>query len=165
MQPYSTKDTGLTDKAAVRNASGTFGILWVAYAFSQMDLALFGYALPVIRAEWGLSLGDLRWILFFSFSLGGVLLVWWLMALASGPEYFAFVQALLASSIGRLMLLGWTWAMFYHLCNGIRHLFWDVGLGYEITTARLTGWCVLLASFALTGAAWVVGILSLGRIS
>ncbi|NIP71479.1 MAG: MFS transporter, partial [Planctomycetales bacterium] len=41
-----------------------------------MDLALFGYALPVIRAEWGLSLGDLRWVLFFSFALGGVLLVW-----------------------------------------------------------------------------------------
>ncbi len=48
----------------------------MAYAFSQMDLALFGYALPVIRAEWGLSLGDLRWVLFFSFALGGVLLVW-----------------------------------------------------------------------------------------
>ena len=48
----------------------------MAYAFSQMDLALFGYALPVIREEWGLSLGDLRWVLFFSFALGGVLLVW-----------------------------------------------------------------------------------------
>ncbi len=48
----------------------------MAYAFSQMDLALFGYALPVIRAEWNLTLGDLRWVLFFSFALGGVLLVW-----------------------------------------------------------------------------------------
>ena len=97
--------------------------------------------------------------------LGALALVYWLAAAASGPSAFAQAQAVAGSWLGWLVLLGFTWALFYHLCNGIRHLFWDVGLGYEITTARLTGWCVLLASFALTGAAWVVGILSLGRIS
>lgn len=88
-------------------------------------------------------------------ALGGVLLVWWLMALASGPEYFAIVQAILAHWIGRLLLLGWTWAMFYHLCNGIRHLCWDAGWGYEINTARNTGLLVLAASILLTLASWM----------
>ena len=97
--------------------------------------------------------------------LGALLLVYWLAAAGSGPRAFAQAQAVAGSWLGWLVLLGFTWALFYHLCNGIRHLFWDAGLGYEISTARLTGWCVLLASFALTGAAWVVGILSLGRIS
>ena len=53
-----------------------FLICWIAYATSQMDLALFGYALPLMQKEWGLSRADLRWVLFFSFALGGVLLVW-----------------------------------------------------------------------------------------
>jgi succinate dehydrogenase / fumarate reductase cytochrome b subunit len=88
-------------------------------------------------------------------AMGGVLLVWWLMALASGPEYFALVQALLASSIGRLMLLGWTWAMFYHLCNGIRHLCWDAGWGFELDTARNTGLLVLAGSILLTVGSWM----------
>lgn len=94
--------------------------------------------------------------------LGALLLVYWLAAVAAGPHAFAQAQAVAGSWLGWLVLLGFTWALFYHLCNGIRHLFWDVGLGFELSTVRLTGWCVLLASLALTGAAWVVGILGLG---
>lgn len=88
-------------------------------------------------------------------AMGGILLVWWLTALASGPEYFGFVQALLASWIGRLLLLGWTWAMFYHLCNGVRHLFWDAGWGFELDTARNTGMLVLVGSILLTVGSWM----------
>ncbi len=54
--------------------------------------------------------------------------------------------------------------VFDHLCNGIRHLFWDIGMGFDLTVARLTGWCVVLASLALTGAAWVVGAGGLGGL-
>jgi succinate dehydrogenase / fumarate reductase cytochrome b subunit len=97
--------------------------------------------------------------------LGALALVYWLAAAAAGPRAFAQAQAFAGSWLGWLVLLGFTWALFYHLCNGIRHLFWDAGLGFEISTARLTGWCVLLASFALTGAAWVAGIVGLGGIS
>lgn len=96
--------------------------------------------------------------------LGALALVYWLAAAASGPRAFAQAQSIAGSWLGWLVLLGFTWALFYHLCNGIRHLFWDVGMGYELPTARLTGWCVLLASIALTAAAWAVAILGLGGI-
>src|SRR5258708_21896065 len=68
-------------------------------------------------------------------AIGTLLLVWWLLAAATGPEQFAVVQAVLGSWIGRLLLLGWTWALFYHLANGIRHLFLDAGRGLELKPA------------------------------
>jgi succinate dehydrogenase / fumarate reductase cytochrome b subunit len=86
--------------------------------------------------------------------IGSILLVWWLIALAIGPGYFAFVQGLLASSIGRLMLLGWTWALFYHFCNGIRHLVWDAGWGYDLTVARNSGYAVAVGSVLMTLIFW-----------
>ena len=96
--------------------------------------------------------------------LGALALVYWLAAAAAGPRAFAQAQAIAGSWLGWLVLLGFTWALFYHLCNGIRHLFWDVGLGYELSTARLTGWCALLASLALTAAACVFAVLGVGGL-
>lgn len=93
---------------------------------------------------------------------GTLLLVWWLAAAASGPEAFATVQAFTGSVIGRLLLLGWTWALLYHLCNGIRHLFWDAGLGYELATVTRSGWAVVAASAALTLAVWILGYAARG---
>lgn len=82
--------------------------------------------------------------------LGTLLLTWWLAAAAAGPEHYATVQAVLGSWFGRLVLFGFTWALFLHLCNGIRHLFWDMGYGYEIKTADRTAWIALAASLVLT---------------
>ena len=62
-------------------------------------------------------------------ALGAVLVVWWLIAAATGLEYFGVVDGLLTSWIGHLVLLGMTWALAYHLLNGIRHLVWDIGHG------------------------------------
>ena len=90
-------------------------------------------------------------------AVGTLLLVWWLVAAASGPEAYATVQGFIGSIIGRLLLFGWTWALFYHLGNGIRHLFWDAGYGFELKTAYGSGWLVLLASFVLTLGAWAWG--------
>ncbi|MCK4867174.1 MAG: succinate dehydrogenase, cytochrome b556 subunit, partial [Alphaproteobacteria bacterium] len=111
--------------------------------------------LQVYRLQWTMLLSITHRITGVGLTVAGVLLFWWLMALASGPEYFALVQALLASTIGRLMLLGWTWAMFYHLCNGIRHLCWDAGWGFELDTARNTGLLVLAGSILLTVGSWM----------
>ncbi len=85
---------------------------------------------------------------------GSILLVWWLIALAIGPGYFAMAQGMLSSWLGRLLLLGWTWAMFYHLCNGIRHLCWDAGWGLDIRTARNSGLAVVAGSVLLTLIFW-----------
>ncbi len=89
--------------------------------------------------------------------VGTVLLVWWLIAAASGPSAFALAQAFWYSWIGRLLLLGWSWSLFFHLCNGIRHLCWDAGWGYEIKTVYTSGWLVIGASTLLTVIAWIAG--------
>ena len=95
-------------------------------------------------------------------ALGTGLLVWWLAAAAAEPEAFAVATGFLGSIFGRLVLLGWSFALFYHLCNGIRHLFWDAGLGYEITTVNRSGWLVLVASLALTVIAWLAAYAARG---
>jgi len=91
-------------------------------------------------------------------SVGTLLLVWWLVALARGPEAFANAQGFAGSWLGRFLLLGWTFSLFFHLANGIRHLFWDAGYGYEIKTTTASGWVVVAVSLALTVIAWVAGL-------
>ncbi|SLN14062.1 succinate dehydrogenase, cytochrome b556 subunit [Oceanibacterium hippocampi] len=93
--------------------------------------------------------------------IGTLLLAWWLIALATGPESYATAAGFLGSWFGQLVLLGFTWALFYHLCNGIRHLVWDTGRGFELETAAKSGMAVLICSVALTviafGLAYTVG--------
>ena len=95
-------------------------------------------------------------------TVGTLLLAWWLLALAAGPDSYAQVQAFNGSWFGRLFLFGWTWSLFYHLCNGIRHLAWDVGFGFEIPNVYKTGWTVVIASAVLTLIAWIWGYSTLG---
>ena len=89
-------------------------------------------------------------------TLGAVLVVWWLMAAAISPGYFAVVDGLMTSWIGLLVLLGLTWALAYHLLNGIRHLVWDLGYGFELDNAERSGIAVVIGSGALTVALWLV---------
>ena len=88
---------------------------------------------------------------------GGLVLVYWLAAVASGPEAFADAQAMLGSIAGRVLLLAITFSLFYHLGNGIRHLFWDAGLGFELGTVHASGVAVVAAAVILTLAAWALG--------
>lgn len=98
-------------------------------------------------------------------AVGTLLLVWWLVAAAAGPDAFATAQGFVGSILGRLLLLGWSWALFYHLCNGIRHLAWDIGWGFDLKSVYATGWTVVAASFLLTIVAWVAGYAVLGAAS
>ncbi|MCC7167076.1 MAG: succinate dehydrogenase, cytochrome b556 subunit [Rhodospirillales bacterium] len=91
-------------------------------------------------------------------AVGTLLLAWWLGAAAYGPEAYARAQGFLGSILGRLLLLGWTFALFFHLCNGIRHLAWDAGKNFEIKKIYSTGYMVLIAAIALTAIAWAVGL-------
>lgn len=83
-------------------------------------------------------------------ALSMALVVWWFLAAAIGPEYFAFIDGLLTSWIGALVLLGSAAAFFYHLCNGIRHLWWDIGKGFELDQVTRTGIAVLIGAGVLT---------------
>jgi succinate dehydrogenase / fumarate reductase cytochrome b subunit len=87
-------------------------------------------------------------------SLGTVVLAYWLIAAASGVESYQQAQDLLSSWLGLVFLFGWSFALFYHLCNGIRHLFWDIGLGMDIKMVYLSGKLVLITSLILTALAW-----------
>lgn len=89
--------------------------------------------------------------------LGTLLLVYWLAAAASGPEAFDLAQTLIGSFIGRLFLFGWSFALFYHLCTGIRHLVWDTGHGFALADAQRSAIAVLVASVLLTMASWALG--------
>ncbi len=88
-------------------------------------------------------------------ALGALYLVCWLLAIASGPDAYASVSAFSASIIGRLLLLGWTFSLFYHLANGIRHLVWDAGIGLDLKTTYMSGWLVVVGAAVLTVIAWV----------
>ena len=88
-------------------------------------------------------------------SLGAILLVWWLVAAASGPEAYDRVGSFFGSWIGCLLLLGWTAALFYHLCNGIRHLVWDTGHALTLPNVYRGGWLVIIFSIVMTVATWV----------
>ncbi|MGB5332240.1 MAG: succinate dehydrogenase, cytochrome b556 subunit [Woeseiaceae bacterium] len=87
-------------------------------------------------------------------SVGLVVLVSWLFDAASGPEAYSVFMAVMDSVIGKLMLIAWSLAFFYHLSNGVRHLVWDSGRGLEKSRANLSSWLVLVATVALTAVFW-----------
>lgn len=91
-------------------------------------------------------------------SIGAVFLVWWLVAAAAGDAAFAAARAFWGSWIGLVLLLGWTFSLFFHLCNGVRHLVWDTGYGFELRQTYVSGWAVIAASAALTLIAWIAGL-------
>jgi len=90
----------------------------------------------------------------YALAMGSVLVIWWLMAAATGLDAFMQVSNFLETPLGTIMLFGWSFALFYHLCNGIRHLFWDMGYLFDIKNAYRAGYVVLLASVALTALVW-----------
>ena len=87
---------------------------------------------------------------------GTLLLVYWLTALAAGPEAYADASALLGSWLGRTVLLGFTLALFFHLANGIRHLFWDAGKGFEIQEVTRSGRAVVVIAIVATVLVWAL---------
>jgi succinate dehydrogenase / fumarate reductase cytochrome b subunit len=89
-------------------------------------------------------------------SVGLIALALWLQSIASGEASYQVVMGWIDTLAGRALLLGWSFAFFFHLSNGIRHLFWDVGLGFELRHADASAWFVLVASVAMTAAYWLL---------
>lgn len=83
-------------------------------------------------------------------ALSTPVLVYWLWSISDGADSYQQVQGYLSSFIGILALVAWTFSLFYHLCNGIRHLFWDVGQGYEIESLYTSGKIVVASAAVLT---------------
>ncbi len=89
-------------------------------------------------------------------SLGFIVLAAWLFSIAAGPADYERFALLMASLPGRLLLIGWSFAFFLHLANGVRHLFWDAGYGFEKTQANASAWFVLLFAIVATAGFWVL---------
>lgn len=90
--------------------------------------------------------------------LGTVLVVWWLVAAATGPEAFALADWVLTSWIGDIVMLGSLWAVWYHTLAGIRHLLWDNGFALDLDVSEKLGIAIILGSFLLTAATALVVI-------
>jgi succinate dehydrogenase / fumarate reductase cytochrome b subunit len=86
--------------------------------------------------------------------LGTLLVAWWLIAAAVGPSYYEFVQGIIHSWFGRLVLLGYTWALMHHMLGGVRHLIWDTGRAFDIPSTNRLAWATLGGSIVLTIAIW-----------
>ena len=91
-------------------------------------------------------------------SAGTLLLAIWLGSAAYGPEAYDQVSALMASPIGLIVLFGFSAAFYYHLCNGIRHLVWDFGKGFELPTVRRNNLLVLAGAAVLTIGTWAIAL-------
>lgn len=91
---------------------------------------------------------------------GTLLVAWWLVAAASGEAYFDWVNAIFGSLLGRLVLLGYTWALIHHMLGGIKHLAWDLGYGFEKEFSTKVARLQIVASVVLTLALWIIGYMA-----
>ena len=87
--------------------------------------------------------------------VGAFAFAWWLLALAAGGEAYANAAECLASPLGKLFLFGFSLSLVYHLLNGIRHLLWDAGWGFDIPDVYRSGWTVAVLTLVLTSAIWL----------
>ncbi len=94
--------------------------------------------------------------------VGTVLVAWWLVAAASGPNAYAGVQWFMGSFVGLLILFGYTWVLIHHMLGGIRHLIWDTGRGFGPSEREWLARATIVGSVGLTGLLWVVGYLMIG---
>lgn len=91
-------------------------------------------------------------------AVGMLALVWWVLAAAIGPEAYDQARGFFGSWFGILLLIGWTFSLFFHLCNGIRHLMWDTGHGLDLPSTYTSGWAVIGCGVVLTVVAMVAGL-------
>jgi succinate dehydrogenase / fumarate reductase cytochrome b subunit len=92
---------------------------------------------------------------------GTVFMVWWLVAAATSDQAYAWVMWIAGSPFGYLVLFGWTATLWYHFFNGIRHMTWDVGIGFEMPAVYASGKMMLAATAVFTVLTWVVGLAAL----
>ncbi|MBL4601782.1 MAG: succinate dehydrogenase, cytochrome b556 subunit [Emcibacteraceae bacterium] len=103
-------------------------------------------ALSIFHRATGVALG------------GGTLLVtWWIIAIATGPDAYEQFRMVMGSIAGKIVLLAFTYSLMLHLCNGIRHLFWDMGKGFDLDATHRSSKLVLLSSIILTVLCWAIG--------
>lgn len=119
--------------------------------------------LGVYKFTYTMSLSILHRLTGIAAAAGFFVFAWWLMALASGPGAYASAMHLLSTPLAKLLLIGFTFSIVYHFCNGIRHLVWDTGAGLERAQARRSGLVVIVATLLLTALVVWLGCAALTR--
>lgn len=114
--------------------------------------------LQVYRWQITMTMSILHRVTGMALSVGAFALLWWLLAVAQGGEAYATVAACLASPIGMVAAFGFSLALVYHLLNGIRHLLWDAGWGFEIPEVYRSGYAVFGLTVVLTAAIWFAAL-------
>jgi succinate dehydrogenase / fumarate reductase cytochrome b subunit len=116
-----------------------------------MERPLSPFMFPTwYRFQIASAVSILHWLTGIALTVGSILLAWWFVAMAVGGQFLAATHTFIASPIGVLLFFLWSVPFFYHLCNGIRHLAWDAGYGFEIRDAHRSGYAVLAATMVLT---------------
>lgn len=103
-------------------------------------------ALSIFHRATGVALGG-----------GALLITWWIIAIATGPDAYDYFRDVMAGMVGKTILLAFTFSLMLHLCNGIRHLFWDMGKGFDLKDTHRSSKLVLISATALTLLSWAVG--------
>jgi succinate dehydrogenase / fumarate reductase, cytochrome b subunit len=120
--------------------------------------------LQIYRLSLTMMLSGLHRITGMALYVGTLLLVWWLIAVASGPNAYGNVQWLLGTLIGRLVLLGYSFALILHALGGVRHLIWDTIHGLEPNDREWLARATIVGSIGLTAILWVIGYMITGEL-
>tara|TARA_B100001559_G_C16265457_1_gene513541 strand:- start:81 stop:419 length:339 start_codon:yes stop_codon:yes gene_type:complete len=88
--------------------------------------------------------------------IGTLLISYWFFSIAAGPSSFKTAQWFFDSIIGKILLIGFTTSLIFHFLNGVRHLFWDAGVGLDLNTSKKSGWAVVILTFVVTFIIWVL---------
>jgi succinate dehydrogenase / fumarate reductase cytochrome b subunit len=118
--------------------------------------------LQIYRLTFTMAMSIVHRITGAALYFGTVLLAWWLIAAAVGPNAYANVEWFMATLVGRLILFGYTWTLLHHALGGVLHLIWDTGRGFEQAERELLSLSTLIGSIGLTVVVWVVGYLAMG---
>ena len=114
--------------------------------------------LQVYRWPLSMAISILHRVTGVALGVGTLLLTWWLVAAATSDAAFDRAQWFIGSAFGLLLLFGWSLALIYHFFAGIRHLFWDGGVGYDAPRYNQSGWAVVIATGVCTVLLWIVGL-------
>lgn len=118
--------------------------------------------LKVYRFTISLTMSILHRITGAALYFGTALLAWWLISIAQGEKYYNFVNSILGSPIGKLVLFGYTWVLIHHMLGGLRHLYWDTGRGFSLGSIDRLAWLNIVGSVLLTLVIWGVALFTRG---
>jgi succinate dehydrogenase / fumarate reductase cytochrome b subunit len=121
--------------------------------------------LQIYRWQYTMALSILHRVTGCALSAGLLLFVYWLAALASGPQSYERALSVFDHPLMKMVLVGFSFAFFYHLANGVRHLVWDTGHGLERKTARTSGWVAFIGAIACTALFWFAALQRFGGVN